>query len=331
MADRMKVLLTGANGFVGSHILDRLRAAGIATRLLLRARSDTRFIHDHLAHVEVERGGLDDPAALGRAAAGVTHVLHCAGATKALTPASLESVNRVGTRTVVEAVNAAPGPIARLVVLSSLAAAGPGTWARPRGEADPPAPVSEYGRSKLAGEGEIVSACHREFVILRPCGVYGPRDLEFLRLFRAARARLTPLFGGGRQELSLVFAPDLAEVAVRALTAPLPDGVLVNVASPEVVTAAEFARADAAASGRRTLPLPIPLATLRLICVFASAWARLTGRPTILAHGKERELQAPGWVADTSRLQQWLGPVCRTGMNQGLAATHAWYREAGWL
>ena len=327
----MKVLLTGANGFVGSHILDRLRALGIDTRLLLRASSDTRFIRDHLPHVEVERGGLDDPAALARAVSGVTHVLHCAGATKALTPAGLQAVNQAGTRNLVEAVNATRGPFARLGFLSSLAVAGPGTRANPRGEDGSPAPVSEYGRSKLAGEAVVRSACRREFVILRPAAVYGPRDLEFLRLFKAARAGVTPLFGGGRQELSLVFAPGLADVAVQALTAPVGEGVVVNVASPEVMTSGQLARAVAAACGARGLTLPIPLALLRVVCAFASGWARVSGTATILAHGKERELRAPGWVADTTRLQRWLGPVCATPLKQGLAATCAWYREAGWL
>lgn len=327
----MKVLLTGANGFVGSHLLERLLEAGLATRLLLRPSSDLRFIEDHLPRVEVERGGLDDPHTLRRAVAGVTHVLHCAGATKALTPEGLLAVNEAGTRHLVDAVNGHSGTVKRLVVLSSLAAAGPGTREHPRREDDPPEPVSQYGRSKLAGEQAVQTACRTEYVLLRPTGVYGPRDLEFLRLFKAARAGVTPLFGGGRQQLSLVFAPDLAEVAVRSLTSPLPPQPAVNVAAPEIVTSGELARAVAQACGARCVTVPVPLAALSVICALASGWARLSGRATILAHGKDRELQAAGWVADTTRLEGWLGPVCQTTLASGLATTFAWYRKAGWL
>jgi len=125
----MKVLLTGANGFVGSHVLDRLRAAGVATRLLLRAHSDTTFIQAHLPACEVVRGSLEDPAALARAVDGVTHVVHAAGATKALTPAGLYAANQLGTRHLVQALGRA-GPGRRLILLSSLAVSGPGTRAR---------------------------------------------------------------------------------------------------------------------------------------------------------------------------------------------------------
>jgi nucleoside-diphosphate-sugar epimerase len=208
---------------------------------------------------------------------------------------------------------------------------GPATRQQPAREDSPPQPVSGYGRSKLAAEQEVLGGCRGEFVILRLAAVYGPRDHEFLPLFRAARRGLTPLFGGGRQELSLVFATDVAEVVERALTAPRPGAPVVNVAGPEPVTAAGLAEEIARALGRRTWRPRLPLAVLPVVCGLAAGWARLTGRATILAHGKHRELTAPGWVADTNRLTGWLGPVCGTILRDGFAATWRWYREAGWV
>ncbi len=325
----MKVLLTGANGFVGSHILDRLRAEQVAVRLLIRPGSDTRFIAPHLEAVEVVRGGLDDPEALRRAMAGVTHVVHAAGATRALHAADLYAVNQLGTRRVVEAFNEA-GAGRRFLLLSSLAVSGPATPDQPAREDRPPAPVSEYGRSKAAAEREVLDRGRTERVLLRLAAVYGPRDREFLRLFRAARTGVVPVFGGGRQVLSLVFAPDVAEVVWRVLEAPLPSAPVVNVAGDPPVNAAGLALAVAVAVGRRAWRLPLPRAVLPAWCSLAAGWARLTGRSTLLAHGKHRELTAPGWVADTIRLRQWLGPVCGTPLSGGLAATARWYREAGW-
>lgn len=330
----MKVLLTGANGFVGSHILDRLRADGIPTILLLRRTSNTRFIAQHLPHVEVHHGGLDDLPALRKAVAGATHVLHCAGATKALRAEDLFAANQAGTRNLVQAVDEtaeSTTPVQRLVHLSSLAAGRAGTRAAPACEDDPSEPLSEYGRSKRAGEREVIAGCRCEFAVLRPCAVYGPRDAEFLRLFKAARAHVLPVFGGGLQELSLVFAPDLAAAAVRALTGPGIAGRVLNVAGAEVVTAGELAAAIAQALGGRMFRPSLPAGVLRLVCALATAGARITRKATVLAHGKYRELTAPGWVCDTTRLQSAMGPLCPTRLADGLSATLAWYREHGWL
>ncbi len=327
----MKILLTGATGFVGSHILDRLRAEGVPTLLLLRRSSDPRFIAEHLPHVEIRYGSLDDLPALREALVGATHVLHCAGATKAPSAEGLFAVNQIGTRNLVQAVNESATPVQRLVHLSSLAAGRFGTRAAPAREDDPSEPLSEYGRSKRAGERVVLTGCRCEFVVLRPCAVYGPRDAEFLRLFKAARAHVMPVFGGGRQELSLVFAPDLAATAVRALTGAGIAGRILNVACAEVVTAGELAATIARLLGGRMLRLSLPAGVLKLVCALAGAGARLTGKATVLAHGKYRELTAPGWVCDTTRLQSAMGPLCPTRLADGLPATLAWYRQHGWL
>lgn len=327
----MKILLTGANGFVGSHLLDRLRAAGVAVRLLLREHSDLAYIRAHLDACEIVRGSLDSPETLDRAVAGISHVVHCAGATRALSRDGLYAANQRGTRHLVQAVNRA-GSGERFILLSSLAVSGPATARAPAREDQPPRPVSEYGRSKLAAERELDALVRGDRIVLRLAAVYGPRDREFLRLFRTAARGVVPLFGGGRQELSLAFAPDVAEVVRLALTAPPPPGPVVHVAGPQSVTAAELAGAVARAVERHAAwRLWLPRGVLPLLCGLASGWARLTGRATILAHGKHRELTAPGWVADVSRLRTWLGAVCATPLSDGLTRTARWYRESGWL
>jgi dihydroflavonol-4-reductase len=327
----MKVLLTGANGFVGSHILDALVEKARPVAVLLRPAADLRLIEPQLRKVEVRTGSVTDADSLGPALAGVTHVIHCAGRTKALRAAEYYEANEVGTRHLVEAVNRAGGTIQRLLCVSSLAASRPAVAAAPASEDDPPEPVSDYGRSKLAGEQAVRRHCRAPFVILRPSAVYGPRDRDFLQLFRAVRRHLRPGGGGGRQPLSVVCAADLAGVVIAALDHPAAIGGTFNVATPEVVTASGMARVLAEAMGTWTLPVPLPMWMLWSICLGQEIRSRVTGRPAILSRDKWREARAAGWVCDVRRLRDELGQECRTGVGEGLARTLAWYRGSGWM
>ena len=327
----MKVLLTGANGFVGSHVLDSLCGRGIATALLLRPASNRRFIETHLPHVEVRTGSIDDLQDLGRALHDITHVIHCAGCTKALHASEFHRVNQLGTRQVVEAINQRPGQIQRFVHISSLAAGRPALPGQPAQEDDPSEPVSEYGRSKLAGEQEVRSLCKSEYVILRPSAVYGPRDGEFLRLFKAVKAHLLPRLGGGRQALSLVFVKDLAEAAVNCLTHPAAARRTYYVASPEIQNPSGMADEIAAQMRTWTVALPLPMIALWPVCLFQEILSRLTRKPNVLSLQKYAELCAAGWVCDPGRLRQELDFVCTTGLRSGIAETLAWYRRQDWL
>lgn len=326
----MKILLTGASGFVGSHILDSLRRRGLATALLLRPTSNQRFIASHLPDVEVRPGSIGDPESLRQAMAGITHVVHCAGATKAGRVAEFYDVNQAGTRNVVAAVNGQASQVQRLVHISSLAAAGPASRERPAREDDVPQPVSEYGKSKLAGELEVRNHCRAEYVILRPPGVYGPRDTEFLRLFRAIKGHLLPRPSGG-QALSMVFVRDLAEAAVACLTHPAAAGKTYFVAAREVVTARAMADEIATQMKVWTLPLPLPAAVLWPICLAQELKSRLTGKPSVLSLQKFAELRAPGWVCDPTRLERETGCACPTTLERGIAETLNWYRQQNWL
>jgi nucleoside-diphosphate-sugar epimerase len=327
----MKVLLTGANGFVGSHILDRLVRQQIPTVALLRPNSERAFLAGQLAQVEIRTARFDDAAALDAALEGITHVIHCAGATKALNTAGFFAANQGVTRDLVAAVNRRAPNIQRFLLVSSLAAAGPGTPMTPRTENHSPAPVSDYGRSKLAAEEEVVRSCQADWSIIRPPAVYGPRDREFLRLFKAAQSHLRPTFGGGRQALTLVFVHDLAAVIVAALTHPRASRQVFFAGATEVVTTAELATAVAKALDAWTLPLPLPNIVLWLACQWAELVTRISGKANVLSAQKWAELKAPGWVCDVSKLQRELGCGCPTGLTEGFARTKEWYVQHNWL
>jgi 2-alkyl-3-oxoalkanoate reductase len=326
----LKILLTGASGFVGSHILDSLRAGGLETALLLRPNSNKRFIESHLASVEMRSGSIDDPESVRRAMAGITHVIHCAGATRACRISDFYTINQGGTRHVVDAVNAQQGRVQRFVHISSLAAAGPAVAEKPAVETDPARPVSHYGKSKLAGEREVRTHCRAEHVILRPAGVYGPRDGEFLRLFRAVKSHLLPK-PAEKQALSLVFAKDLANAVLTCLRQPVTAGKTYFVAARQILTARFMAAEIAAQMKVWTFPLPLPTLLLWPVCLAQEVISRLTGKASVLSLQKFAELRAPGWVCDPGLLERDTGYACPTGFSAGAAQTLAWYREYGWL
>lgn len=298
--------------------------------LLLRAGSDRRFVARHLPEVEVRSGSIGDLESLRQAMAGITHVIHCAGATRAVRMEDFYEVNQKGTRNVVSAVNEQKGQVQRLVHISSLAAAGPALREKPAREEDVPRPVSEYGKSKLAGEQEVRNHCREEYVILRPPAVYGPRDGEFLRLFRAVKNHLLPRTSEA-QALSLVFVRDLAEAAATCLSHPAAAGKTYFVAGREVVTARSLGKEIAEQMKVWTLPLPLPTWMLWPVCLAREAWSRLTGKPSVLSLQKFAELRAPGWVCDPTRLERDTGCACTTTLKQGVAETLLWYRQQNWV
>lgn len=326
----MKVLLTGASGFVGSHILDSLCARRIPTVILLRPTSSRDFIQARLSEVEVRTGSISDPATLPQALAGCTHVIHCAGCTRARRNSDYYDVNHTGTRNVVEAVNAVSGSPPRLLHISSLAVTGPAPASKPAGEDDPPSPVSEYGKSKLAAELEVKDRCRGEYVVLRPPAVYGPRDNGFLAVFRAVKSHILPRTNP-KQALSLVYVKDLAEAVVACLDLPVTVGRTYFVASREIVTVSALGGEIAARLGAWTVAVPLSPALLWPVCAVSELVGRLTGTARLLNLQKYAELRAPGWVCDPARFERETGCGCNTSLKQGIAETIAWYGEHRWL
>jgi len=327
----MKVFLTGASGFVGSHVLDALRADRHELSILLRPGSNTRFVSRHLSDVTVHFGSLGDLQALRAAMSGVDAVIHCAGKIKALHPSDFYRVNQAGTRNVVTASNACRESGRQLVYISSLAVSGPGDPSRPAEETGQPRPVSVYGRSKWLGETENRQHCRMPWTILRPAAVYGPRDTEFLALFQKVKRRVMPLVSGAKRSLNMVFGPDVAIAVLCSLMHERGAGGTYHVAAEPPCTDEEFMEEIAAQLRCRPLRLPVPRSVVYLACVMQEIMSRATGRPNILNRQKLPELLASGWVCSTGRIRRDLGFAAPTSLREGVRRTIEWYRREGWL
>ena len=322
----MKTLVTGATGFVGSHLAEALRRRGDEVTALARSASKAAALEP--LGVRVVPGDLHDRAALQRAVEGQDVVYHVAGVVAARGEADFLAANRDGTRHVVEAAERAG--VGRLVLVSSMAAAGPTVRGHPLRGDEPPRPVTAYGRSKLAAEG-VVTASRLPWTIVRPPMVYGPRDQEVLKVFRLARLGLAPVLGDGTQELSAVHGADLADALVAAGTTGAAAGRIYYACHPEVFTGAEMALAVGRAMGKRPTIIRVPAFIGRGVLMVTGAAARLAGQTTILTADKANEFFQPAWTGDPEPLARDTGWRASRNLETGLAETYAWYRTAGWL
>jgi nucleoside-diphosphate-sugar epimerase len=322
----MKALVTGATGFVGSHLAEALRRRGDEVTVLARSAQKAAALES--LGVRVVPGDLGDKAALARAVAGQDEVYHVAGVVAARSEADFLAANRDGTANVVAASQAGGGP--RLVLVSSMAAAGPSPRDHPLRGDEPPAPVTAYGRSKLAAE-QVVRGSALPWTILRPPTVYGPRDREVLKVFRLVRLGLGPVFGDGTQQLSAVHASDLAEALIAAARASATVGRGYYACHPEVVTSADLVRRIGEAMGRRPTVIPVPAVVGRAVLGVTEAVARIARQTTILTTDKANEFFQPAWTGDPTPLTRDSGWTAAHDLRSGLADTYRWYRSAGWL
>jgi nucleoside-diphosphate-sugar epimerase len=321
----MKALVTGATGFVGSHLAEALLRRGDEVTALVRSPGKAALLND--LGVRQIHGDLQSTEALRAATAGQDVIYHVAGVIAARNEAEFLEANREGTAKLLAAIG---GATPRIVLVSSMAAGGPAARDRPLTGNEPPAPVTEYGRSKLAGE-QLIRASHLPWTIIRPPMVYGPRDTEVLKVFRIARTGLVPVFGDGSQELSAVYGPDLAEALIAAAASDAAIGKTYYACHPERFSSMEFVRAVGGSFGRSVRVLPLPEWIARGALSVTGAVARLTGTATLLTSDKANEFFQPAWTGDPSAFIEDTGWRPGHDLAAGLTATAQWYRQRGWL
>lgn len=299
--------ITGATGFVGSAVLDAALAAGHRVRALARREQAAQD------GVEWVRGELADLVALAKLCEGADAVIHVAGLTNTPDPADFEEANVTGTARVVEAMRAVS--VRRLVFVSSLAAREP--------------KLSAYGASKARAE-TVVEASGLDWTIIRPPGVYGPRDIDYLDMFRAAKWGFVPLPPGGAS--SIIHANDLADllVALTANAAPTrkqiyePDDGREGGWSHK-----ELAQAIGHAVGKRSAFAPhLPRAVLDAA---ATADRLLRGDRAKLTADRVGYMCHPNWVSRFDRKVPAAVWQPRISGEEGLKATARWYAGEGWL
>jgi nucleoside-diphosphate-sugar epimerase len=326
----LKALVTGATGFVGSHLVERLLGAGLEVACLMRPTSDPAALEG----LDVERriAALEDSGSLARAVRGVDYVFHAAGLTRARTLAEYLAVNAEGTRRLLEALLAAGAAPRRFVYVSSLAAAGPARSPEPPDESAEPNPADDYGASKLAGERIVLEHAGRlPVTVVRPPAVYGPRDTNFLPLFRLAmRLGRVPVVGKPSKQAAFVYAADLAEGLRLAAQTPEAVGRTYFIAGG-IHNMSEVVQAVCLALNMPPRQLRVPTLLARLIGEIGQIKWAVTGRPQILSRRKIRDMLHPWWTCSWTRARRELGYREAVTLQEGMRLTAQWYIQHGWL
>jgi len=330
MTDSMKALVTGANGFVGSHLVEGLLRKGYQVRCLVRKTSNLKWLSG--LNVEYVYGNIAEKDSLKGAVQGVDVVFHCAGLTKARNREEYFKANAEGTRSLIEAILEGNPNLKRLVYVSSQAAVGPGVDEKPLDEAAPCRPITYYGESKLEGE-KIVQGYVSKLPIttVRPPAVYGPRDTDILGFFKVANSGFRISFGFGDSFLSLVYVKDLVDGIILAAESPKSVGQSYFVADDRVYSWKEAFEIMAGVLDKRTIPLRIPRSLVFSLAFVSQSFCGLIGKAAVLNVQKAREITRRYWGLDVSKAKTQLGFSPKHDLTKGALETVKWYKEMGWL
>ncbi len=327
----MKVLVTGATGFIGSHIVEALHESGHTTVSLVRSLSSIghlQGLHTRLAPwTALEALAAEDPP--------FDTVIHAAAATRALTYQQYYDANVATTERLVKAFSQprTSNYLKRFLLISSQAVAGPSNaGSTPLDESAPPAPISAYGKSKLEAEQTVLRASHSiPVTIVRPSTVFGPRDVDVLGVFRAVRWRVVPYIAGPDRYVSIIYVRDLVEGILTALSSPTAIGKIYFLTNPQPVIWRHFALRVSQVAGYKAIAIPVPVSVMALVASAGDIISNMTRKPLLFRTDKFLEITQEAWVCSPSKAFADLGWQATTPLSTAIALTYSWYIEHGWI
>jgi nucleoside-diphosphate-sugar epimerase len=326
----LKALVTGATGFIGSHLVDALVQRGDQVRCLVRDTNHLGWVQD--SPVEFVVGDCQEKNSLNQAVQDVDQVFHLAGATAAVKEKTYFEVNGLGTENLVRACSENNPRLKKFISISSQAAAGPCRSGGHKNESDPCEPVSPYGKSKLLGEKLALAHAHElPLLILRPCAVYGPRDRGFYTLCKGLARRINPCLADNDQHISMCHVQDIVRAILLAAETRTESGEIFFLSDGHDYRMAEIGDIFAQAMAINPLKLPLPKQMLFGMAFVAECFSRVTGKPFVLSRGKVEEMIQKNWLCDITKARTVLGYEPRISLARGAELTVAWYKKENWL
>jgi nucleoside-diphosphate-sugar epimerase len=330
----MKILITGASGFIGSFIVEEALRRGFETWAAVRKSSSKAFLQDPRIHfIELN---LDSEVQLTEQLTGLQfdYVVHAAGVTKCLDPNDFHRINTEGTQHLVHVLQALQMRLQRFVYISSLSIMGAIREEQPYQEiceGDKAQPNTAYGRSKLEAEKWLDTTHDLPYVILRPTGVYGPRERDYYMMFKSIKGHTDFAVGYQPQDITFVYVTDVVQAVFLALERGV-TGRRYFLSDGEVYQSATFSNLIREELGHPWwIRITAPLWLLRVITWCGDWLGRLTGHVTALNNDKYHILRQRNWRCDIQPARQELGYEPQVQLEEGVRRTVKWYQENKWL
>ena len=331
----MKILVTGASGFIGSFIVEEALRREMEVWAAVRKSSSKKYLTDkRINFIELN---LSSQKELEKQLAGheFDYVVHAAGATKCLHTDDFFKVNTDGTRHLVQALLALKMPIRRFVYLSSLSVFGAIKEQQPYqeiSEHDHPRPNTAYGKSKLMAEQYLDSIGNDfPYIILRPTGVYGPREKDYFLMAKSIKGHTDFSVGFKRQDITFVYVTDVVQAVFLALDHGR-DGRKYFLSDGNVYQSSDFSNLIHDCLGRPWwIRIKAPVWVLRLVTFFGEHIGRMTGKISALNNDKYNILKQRNWRCNIEPTVDELGLHPQVDLAEGTRRTIAWYRENNWL
>ncbi len=328
-SNKRTVLITGANGFVGTRLCAKFLDENFHVIAGVRKSSDLSNL-DGL-DVTFRYGDVTKPDTLSEMVKDVDYIIHNAGVVKAKKKETYFDVNEVGTKLLLDAVTSHNQNLKKLIYISSLAAAGPSVNNIPVTEEDVPHPITMYGKSKLAGEKVLFSFKEKLSVVsVRPPGIYGPGDKEIFSFFKTVHKGIKPYIGNIQRKLQLVHVDDLCDGIYKALLSDTKSGSIYFISEDRSYTMENLIQLLEEAVGKKGFPLILPASIFKAISYISKAAFKLVNATPMLTPEKANELLA-SWEVSTEKAKNELGFVSQMPFAEGAKQTYNWYIEKHWL
>ncbi|MDO6388659.1 NAD-dependent epimerase/dehydratase family protein [Pontibacter sp. BT731] len=327
-----RVLITGASGFVGHHLVEAAVQAGLEVYAAVRPSSEVAHLQAFGIHYTSLN--FNDSAALVKELEEKQYhyIIHAAGITKAKTEREYNRVNAGYTQKLAQAAAVADIPLKKFVFISSLAALGPVVYSdtTPIHEQSKAQPVTAYGKSKLLAEQYLAEIKDLPLVVLRPTAVYGPREKDIFIVLKTLNLGLEPYISTKPQWLSFVYVKDLARAVIQALGAGMHHASY-NLSDGNSYDRYALATITKRILGKKAIRFHVPMGVVNVMARLLEAAYAASSKMPVLNKEKLNELAAENWNCSIDRIRQDLGFVPEYDLEKGLAHTLKWYKENNWL
>ena len=332
---KMKILITGASGFIGSFIVEEALKRGFETWAAVRKSSSREYLQDErIKFIELN---LSSKEQLVEQLKGkdFDYVVHAAGVTKCLNKADFRRINTEGTKNLVDALMETGMPLRRLVFVSSLSVFGAIREQQPYEEireTDTPQPNTAYGRSKLEAEQYLESLGTRvPYIILRPTGVYGPKEKDYFMMAKSIKQHSDFAVGYKRQDITFVYVEDVVQAIFLALEKG-ENGRKYFLSDGQVYQSTTFSDLIHEELGRPWwIRITAPVWVLRVVTFFGEYVGQMTGKVTALNNDKYNILKQRNWRCDIEPARRELGYEPKVMLEEGVKRSIKWYKDNQWL